>query len=308
MQLQDRKRKYDQHYKNTESMKNLEVKSLLKNPIVSSLKVDEFGKGHLLKEIHYRDIGRVVDDSNRFITKDENGVIYKDDRSEQMVAVVLDENARKVDDFAFSKCEALEYFKANSGLKSIGRGAFNECYKLKYVELNDGLEEIGSKAFYDCNNLYQARIKIPGSVKKFGKCVFQNSAIKEIYTTKEVAELYIKTNTDTVGIDIFAVDDDKLYVYRILNNSGKTRKVVRRTYDWLYKEEDISRIYSYGISDLKLKGQNINRIETHVLDRNGNWVLEKSRRKPVAPVEEELLTEEIEEINEINEDENKRTK
>lgn len=307
MQLQDRKRKYDQRYIDKESIKILEVKSLLKNPIVSSLRVDEFGEGHLLKEIHYRNIGRVVDDSNRFITKDENGTIYKDDRSEQMVAVVLDENARKVDDFAFSKCEALEYFKANSGLKSIGRGAFNECYRLKYVELNDGLEEIGSKAFYDCNNIYQARIKIPGSVKKFGKNVFQNSAIKEIYTTKEVAELYLKTNTDTVGIDIFAVDDDKLYVYRILDTSGKTRKV-RRTYEWLFEEEDVLRIYSYGFSDYKLKGQDINRIETHVLDKNGNWVLEKSRRKPVAPVEEELSTEEIDEIEEINENENKRTK
>lgn len=263
-------------------MRKAMIGQYLKNPIITSKYFfnDEKDIWYLFRagQNGIARVGKVIDETKRFVTTDKNGVINKEDKNEYMRCVYLDDKARVIADSAFSQCDELECFVANSKLESIGNFAFSECDRLKYIELNEGLKEIGVNAFYGCDEINENKIFIPGSVKKFGERVFDKSSVDDIYTTKEVAELYVKTNTDlySKSMNLYAIEGDKLYIYKVSGKFFDRQKVVRTTYKWEYPDDGIFELFNYGIDSYTYKSKVI---EKHKLDLYGDWKkIEKTKQ------------------------------
>ncbi len=89
--------------------------------------------------------------------------------------IICGENLEKIGLFAFRNMENLEYFEANSKLKSISRSAISKNPKLKTVILNDGLEYIDKNAFNECPSLEY--VVIPASVKDIGYEAFTSGIL-----------------------------------------------------------------------------------------------------------------------------------
>lgn len=261
-------KKYDATYSQIQKIKSNEILSLKKNPILSTLYVNKDKSVSELIGLDYISYGRLVDDNGVFISGRQ---IDANRRNEKMVAVVLADNVEVIGKESFSGCADLKFFQANAALKSIGIRAFSSCDSLKYVELNEGLEEIGNRAFYRCYAIHDGVIRIPGTVKKLGKEIFKESDVERIVTTKEVAENYIKTNVDTKGMEIVAVEGDKLYYYKINKPSTKAPTVRRKTYDWPYGLDEAEKVYSYHAGQLLYDGRELRVQEAYKLSSDGEW-------------------------------------
>lgn len=84
-----------------------------------------------------------------------------------------------VGDYAFQKCENLEYadFRAARGLKTIEQCCFLTCKALKQILLNDGLETIGNCCFKESGPEDMA---IPGSVTHVDQSAFAYSSLAQV--------------------------------------------------------------------------------------------------------------------------------
>lgn len=102
---------------------------------------------------------------------------------------------KKIEEYAFSKCEELTVVKLPASLDSIGIGAFNNCVRLNNVNLPSTLKFLGGGAFEGCMALCSPKIPpissiegstfwgcyalstitIPSSVKSIGSSAFYNS-------------------------------------------------------------------------------------------------------------------------------------
>jgi len=68
-----------------------------------------------------------------------------------------------------------------NGVESVGNFAFYECENITSVTLPDTITEIGIWAFYGCSDL--TSIRIPSGVTRVGAFAFEQSAIKDFYTS-----------------------------------------------------------------------------------------------------------------------------
>lgn len=286
-------KKYEAIYSQIQRKKKNEILSLKKNPILPTLYINTDKSVSELVGIDYKSYGRLVDDNGVFISGKE---ISAHQKNEKLVALVLSDNVEVVGKEAFSGCEDLKFFQAGSSLKSIDDRAFSSCGSLKYVELNEGLEEIGNKAFYRCYCIHEGVIRIPGTVKKFGKNIFSESSVERIITTKEVAENYIKTNAGSKAIEIVAVEGKELYLYKINKPLTKAPTVRRKTYDWLYGLEDAEKVYDNASGQLLYNGSEMHVREVHKLSSDGEWKVDmhfknKMQRNEKAQAEKTFAAE-----------------
>lgn len=264
-------KKYELAYSERQDERKREISRLKKNPILPSLYINKDKTVSELVGIDYKSFGRLIDDNGVFIS---GNVITANQKNEKIVALVLGDNVVSIGEGAFSGCKDLKFFQAGASLKTIANRAFSSCDSLKYIELNDGLEEIGNKAFYRCYAVHEGILHIPGTVKKFGKDVFSESSVERIITTKEVAENYIKTNKESKALEIIAVEEDKLYYYKITKSRSKNSTVRRRTCDWPYGLEEADKVYGNTSQQLFYYGSRIPTKEIHKLSPEDEWQID----------------------------------
>ena len=87
------------------------------------------------------------------------GAFYEND---DVVAIVLPDTVKAIEDSSFLNCGNLKYVYLGSGLKEIGVMIFNYCGGIEKIEFPKGLERIGGVIAYDCASLKE--IIIPASV------------------------------------------------------------------------------------------------------------------------------------------------
>lgn len=102
-----------------------------------------------------------------------NPVFYNEDKTIALCAnyfvngeIVLDENTKKIQQYAFSECEDLYSIILPRGLEIIESGAFLCCASLQEISIPDGVIFIGYGCFSYCSSLEE--LKLPASVKNVG--------------------------------------------------------------------------------------------------------------------------------------------
>ena len=182
-------------------------------------------------------------DENGFY-KEETEISYHNDNG-RVVALNLKEGVTSIEAKAFKDSLKLVVFNSCPTLKKIGEEAFYNCKEFKLINLNPGLEEIGDKAFYGCTSL--DHITIPGTVKKLGKDIFAKTSLSSIFTTKEVAEKYLENNKDSRRpLEIFAYEKEKMYVYKIPEQTQRSKPIRCNVYNWPYGITEMEKIYQYN--------------------------------------------------------------
>lgn len=121
---------------------------------------------------------------------------------------VVTGSIKKIENFAFHDCDALEYVEIYGGLAEgeVGENIFYRCDNLSTVILGNGCLEIGYAMFMDCAALTE--ITLPESLVVIGDSAFDGTSLKTINIPKdvEVIEKGVFTNCNTLtSIDV----DDK---------------------------------------------------------------------------------------------------
>lgn len=91
---------------------------------------------------------------------------------ERITALVFDDGATNVSEFAFKGCVGIEEIRFPASVTSIAPGALAGCKALRYVRLPDGISEIADDLFSNCDFL-QA-LYIPDSVTRIGARAFDS--------------------------------------------------------------------------------------------------------------------------------------
>ena len=81
--------------------------------------------------------------------------------NEDVVAIVLPDTVKMIEDTAFNGCEKLKYVYFGSGLKETGDMMFYFCKKLEKIELPEGIERINGVIAFSCSSLKE--ITVPAS-------------------------------------------------------------------------------------------------------------------------------------------------
>ena len=96
-----------------------------------------------------------------------------------MISLIITNDIKTIDEFAFRDCDSLQYVIFSDGLKNIGKCAFFDCDLLRAVTLPDGLNSIGEYAFSDCVSMRE--LVIPKSVASIGKDAFYHCGKLIVY-------------------------------------------------------------------------------------------------------------------------------
>lgn len=112
--------------------------------------------------------------------------------------VVLPENLKGLDEYAFYNCDSLTSVIIPDGVKLLKNCTFRYCRRLSSVTLPENLEGIESQVFYDCDSLKS--IVIPEKVKyigsnAFGSCNSLNSV--EFHSAAELDSIASWSFDDT---------------------------------------------------------------------------------------------------------------
>lgn len=81
--------------------------------------------------------------------------------NEDVVAIVLPDTVKMIEDTAFNGCTKLKYVYFGSGLKETGDMMFYFCKSIEKVELPEGIERIGGIIAFNCTSLKE--IIVPAS-------------------------------------------------------------------------------------------------------------------------------------------------
>lgn len=84
----------------------------------------------------------------------------------------LSERCRKIGEYAFSDCTALEYIYIPDSVKEIANHTFSGCISLKRIKLPQGLEHIEEYVFENCRSLDS--FMLPEHIKTIGSYAFIN--------------------------------------------------------------------------------------------------------------------------------------
>ncbi len=80
------------------------------------------------------------------------------------------ENVKKIGDYGFAYCSALQSVIMPDSLTEVGFGAFGGCSALATVRLSENLDALSDYIFYNCPSLKS--VTLPESVKTIGICAF----------------------------------------------------------------------------------------------------------------------------------------
>ena len=101
----------------------------------------------------------IVNENNACFSSDEAGVLYNKDKTVLYWAprtlkgsYTVASTVKKIDDWAFDRCESLTEVVLPKKLTEIGRYAFWGCKKLQKLELPNSLLHVGQDAFYGCHD------------------------------------------------------------------------------------------------------------------------------------------------------------
>ena len=126
---------------------------------------------------------------------DENGFVIIKDVLYKYVGkggeVNIPEGVKRIENSAFSNCDAVTGVTFPSSIREIGNNAFYSCSGLTSVTIPEGVREIGIKAFDWC--LYLKDIRLPQSVKTI-KTDAINSLVMIHAPAGSYAEQYAKKN------------------------------------------------------------------------------------------------------------------
>ena len=81
--------------------------------------------------------------------------------NEDVVAIVLPDTVKMIEETAFNGCGKLKYVYFGSGLKETGNMVFGFCKSIEKVELPEGIERIGGIIAFNCASLKE--IIVPAS-------------------------------------------------------------------------------------------------------------------------------------------------
>ena len=140
-----------------------------------------------------------------------NSALNGDDSYKELVQQVISgtltelratdlEGITEIRDYAFYNCYSLRLVELPETVNRIGAYAFANCSNLETIIIPDGVQEIGERAFTGCRNLYSVTLPesvyvgnfafyntgiidvyLPANCSNWGSCVFQESAVENIY-------------------------------------------------------------------------------------------------------------------------------
>ncbi|MCQ2792173.1 MAG: leucine-rich repeat protein [Bacilli bacterium] len=130
-----------------------------------------------------------------------------------ITAVLLNDGATKVDDYAFYGCAWLMAISLPDTIKTIGTDAFTLCYSLNSFEVPKALKEIPYEAFYGCATM--EHVYFNEGLEKIGsRSFFGCASLKEIHIPDSVTTLgaeafnFCLTNNDLrIGRGINVIPD-----------------------------------------------------------------------------------------------------
>lgn len=96
---------------------------------------------------------------------------------EEVKQIVLPDSVKRIGNFAFADCTALETAELGSGLEEIGTCGFVNCTALSSVSLGSSLKTIGLEAFMSCTAL--EKIAFPATLEEIKGFAFSESGLKE---------------------------------------------------------------------------------------------------------------------------------
>ncbi len=138
------------------------------------------------KELFQQIVGGTV---SKLIASDLEGLTeirsYAFYNCKTLKSVELPESVEAIGVFAFYGCSNLENFTFTSKLNTIGNNAFENCLKFTNVDLTN-VNNVGSFAF---SNSGVKTLKTSQSLSSWGNCVFQNSAVTDVYIANKVTEI-----------------------------------------------------------------------------------------------------------------------
>ena len=145
-----------------------------------------------------------VDESNRFYSSDENGVLFNKDKTvliqypignirteytipssvrsichvafgkcNNLTNVTIPNSVTEIESYAFYDCDGIKNVTIPNSVTSIGWSAFEYCDGLTSVSISDSVTSIDGYVFYGCSGLNN--IKIGNGIKKIDNTVFSNT-------------------------------------------------------------------------------------------------------------------------------------
>jgi hypothetical protein len=153
-----------------------------------------------------------------------------------MKTLTLGSNIKSIEEYAFAFCNSLEKLVIPSSVVGIGKYAFTECSDLSEVELLGSMETIEFSTFENCSSLKSIRIPegvkeiktyaftgcknlkevyLPSSVRTIYSCAFERCKnlkdvycyattppIQELWTKKDVYEMFLNSNTENSTLHV----------------------------------------------------------------------------------------------------------
>ncbi len=152
---------------------------------------------------------------NMKITKDNILILY----TGKSKTVKIPSKVKRIGTRAFYDNDKIKKVILNKKLKAIGKVGFGYCSKLKTVKWNKKLKKVQDNAFEYCN---LKKLKVPSSVKKWGKAVFATNKSTKIsipknmkvipermFENNKVKNLVVPKTVRTVGEDAFCGSENK---------------------------------------------------------------------------------------------------
>ena len=121
--------------------------------------------------------------------------------------IIIRENIKTVEKFAFSDCTALESIDLKN-VETVGEYAFSDCKALETVNLGNNVKTIGKSAFWGCKAL--ETVNLGNNVKTIGKsaffgCTKLNSIILNKNKVETIGEFAFCKCKALQGIDLGGV-------------------------------------------------------------------------------------------------------
>ena len=99
--------------------------------------------------------------------------------------VELPESVETLGSFAFYGCSNLSEFIVTPNLKNIGQRTFENCTNITAIDLSN-VDYVGEFAFMSSGI---EEIYLPTKLSSWGNCLFQNSAIRNVYFAEGITEI-----------------------------------------------------------------------------------------------------------------------
>ena len=102
------------------------------------------------------------------LTNTHIGTFYNNTK---IVSIILPNNLKQIEDYAFSNLESLTSISIPNSVESIGRGSFEDCDALTSITIPNSVTKLGMSAFFGCSSL--TSVTIHDGVTSIGSNAFE---------------------------------------------------------------------------------------------------------------------------------------